>query len=290
MLEERAVSSGRGNPMLRLRLLVLIAWLLMLVLNSSSALAQTRALLWSDEFNGPANAGVDTTKWTAETGGGGWGNQELEYYTGATTKNAALDGAGNLFIKAIKETLPQKYRCWYGQCQYTSARLITKNKFSQAYGRVEARMKLPYGQGLWPAFWMLGSNIDAAGWPTCGEIDIMENIGKEPSIVHGTIHGPGYSGAKGIGAAYTLPGGQRFADGFHVFAVEWQPNSIRWYVDDILYETRTPSDLPAGTTWVYDHPFFIILNVAVGGGWPGNPDATTAFPQTMMVDYVRVYR
>jgi beta-glucanase (GH16 family) len=286
--EERVVSSKRWKPLRSASLLVLIAGMLLLVLNAR-AQAQTWTLVWSDEFNGPAGAGVDTGKWTAETGGGGWGNQELEYYTN-TTQNASLDGAGNLVIKAIKETLPRKYRCWYGQCQYTSARLITKNKFSQAYGRFEARLKIPYGQGLWPAFWMLGSNIDTVNWPNCGEIDIMENIGKEPSIVHGTIHGPGYSGANGIGAAYTLSGGQRFADGFHVFAVEWQPNVIRWYVDGILYQTRTPSDLPAGTNWVFDHSFFMILNVAVGGGWPGNPDATTIFPQTMLVDYVRVYQ
>jgi beta-glucanase (GH16 family) len=118
----------------------------------------------------------------------------------------------------------------------------------------------------------------------------MENIGREPAIVHGTIHGPGYSGAGGLGAPDSLPGGQRFADDFHVFAVEWEPAAIRWYVDGTLYETRTPTDLPAGTRWVYDHPFFLILNVAVGGGWPGPPDATTVFPQRMLVDYVRVYR
>jgi beta-glucanase (GH16 family) len=287
MFGERHVSLKRGNPRSQ-ALPLFLAGLLLLFLNALTE-AQTRTLVWNDEFNGPAGSGIDKNRWTTETGGGGWGNQELEYYTDST-KNASLDGTGNLVIKAIKETLPQRYRCWYGQCQYTSARLITKNKFSQAYGRFEARLKIPYGQGLWPAFWMLGSNIDTVSWPNCGEIDIMENIGKEPSIVHGTIHGPGYSGANGIGAAYTLNGGQRFADGFHVFAVEWQPNVIRWYVDGNLYETRTPSDLPAGTNWVYDHPFFVIINVAVGGGWPGNPDATTVFPQTMLVDYVRVYQ
>jgi beta-glucanase (GH16 family) len=205
-------------------------------------------------------------------GGGGWGNNELEYYTNST-RNASADGAGNLRIVAIKETLSRKVaRCWYGQCQYTSARILTKGKFQQAYGRFEARLKLPYGQGIW------------------GELDIMENIGGEPSIVHGTIHGPGYSGAAGIGAPYTLTTGQRFADDFHTFAVEWEPDVIRWYVDGQLYQTRTPSDLPAGSAWVFDHPFFIILNVAVGGNWPGSPDATTVFPQTMLVDYVRVYR
>jgi beta-glucanase (GH16 family) len=137
---------------------------------------------------------------------------------------------------------------------------------------------------------MLGDNIDAVPWPTGGEIDIMENIGREPGIIHGTIHGPGYSGSNGPGSSYSLANHERFADSFHVFAVEWEPGVIRFYCDGALYKTRTPADLPAGTTWVYDHPFFILLNVAVGGSWPGNPDATTVWPQTMLVDYVRVYQ
>jgi beta-glucanase (GH16 family) len=136
---------------------------------------------------------------------------------------------------------------------------------------------------------MLGNNIKQVSWPNCGEIDIMENIGREPSTVHGTIHGPGYSGANGIGAADNLPVGA-FSDDFHVFAIEWEPTAIRWYVDGSLYQTRTPTDLPTGAAWVFDHPFFMLLNVAVGGYWPGNPDATTVFPQRMYVDYVRVYR
>jgi beta-glucanase (GH16 family) len=165
----------------------------------------------------------------------------------------------------------------------------TQGKFEHTKGRFEARIQIPKGQGLWPAFWMLGNDIGTAGWPTCGEIDIMENIGKEPSTVHGTIHGPGYSGGNGIGAPDTLAGGAKFADDFHLFAIEWDDTSIRWFVDSNNYETRTPADLPAGKTWVYDHPFFMLLNVAVGGQWPGNPDGTTTFPQTMKVDYVRVY-
>ena len=148
---------------------------------------------------------------------------------------------------------------------------------------------MSYGQGTWPAFWLLGSNIDTVGWPTCGELDIMENIGKEPSIIHGTIHGPGYSGGAGPTASFTLTNNRRFADSFHTFAVEWEPNVVRWYCDGILYKTRTPADVP-GKTWVFDHPFFIILNLAVGGDWPGNPDASTVFPQTLLVDYVRVYQ
>ncbi len=141
---------------------------------------------------------------------------------------------------------------------------------------------------MWPAFWMLGNNFDQVGWPTCGEIDIMENIGKEPAIVHGSMHGPGYSGDNGLTAAYTLPAG-KFADAFHFFTVEWEPNVVRFYVDGNLYETRTPADLPTGKTWLFDHSFFIILNVAVGGNWPGSPDATAVFPQNMLADYVRVY-
>jgi beta-glucanase (GH16 family) len=137
---------------------------------------------------------------------------------------------------------------------------------------------------------MMGDDVDKIRWPDCGEIDIMENIGKEPGMVHGTIHGPGYSGDRGITAPYSLPEGQRFADEFHIFAVEWEPKAIRFYVDDHLYTTRTPADLPAGTKWVYDHPFFMLLNIAVGGNWPGSPDATSMYPQVMLVDYVRVYR
>jgi beta-glucanase (GH16 family) len=230
---------------------------------------------------------VDATKWVAEVGGHGWGNQELEYYTDRA-KNAHLSGDGTLVIEAWRESFTGRD----GTVRdYTSARLKTQEHFEQAYGRFEARLQIPRGQGMWPAFWMLGADIRARGWPDCGEIDVMENIGREPATVHGTIHGPGYSGAGSISGDYSLPAGQHFADAFHVFAVEWDrdPPAIRWYVDDTLYETRTPADLPAGARWIYDHPFFVILNVAVGGSWPGDPDATTIFPQTMRVDYVRVY-
>jgi beta-glucanase (GH16 family) len=241
-------------------------------------------MVWSDEFNGPNASPVDSSKWVSETGGGGWGNDELEYYTNRLENASRQDG--NLVIKVLQE----KYTGADGVTRnYTSARLKTLGKFSQAYGRFEARIKIPRGQGIWPAFWMLGDDVDKTGWPGCGEIDIMENIGKEPALVHGTIHGPGYSGANSIGAPYALPGDRRFADDFHVFAAEWEPDAIRFYVDDHPYETRTPADLPKGAKWVYDHPSFVLLNVAIGGGWPGNPDATTVFPQTMLVDYVRVY-
>lgn len=246
---------------------------------------QSWTLVWSDEFNGSNSSSPDTTKWTFDLGGKGWGNKELETYT-SRTENAYLQD-GMLVIQALKED----YTGADGVARhYTSARLKTRGHFQQMCGRFEARLKLPAGQGLWPAFWMLGADIATAGWPQCGEIDIMENIGREPSLVHATIHGPGYSDGGGIESSYALPGGQPFAQDFHVFAVEWEKNVMRFYVDDHLYATRTPADLPAGTTWVFDHPFFLILNVAVGGGWPGNPDSTTVFPQRMLVDYVRAYK
>jgi len=245
-------------------------------------------LVWSDEFDGPAGASFDRAKWAADTGGGGWGNQERELYT-TRAENIAQDGNGNLVITAAAEPANTTDPCWYGTCRYTSARIKTKGLFSQAYGRFEARIRIPRGQGMWPAFWMLGDNIDAVGWPRSGEIDIMENIGREPAIVHGTMHGPGYSGASGIGGPYSLTRGA-FADDFHRYAVEWVPGRITWFVDDQSYFQTTPSSLPAGTSWVYDHPFFLLLNLAVGGAWPNDPDATTVFPQQMIVDYVRVYK
>ncbi len=243
------------------------------------------SLAWSDEFNGPNGSAPDSSKWSFDVGGNGWGNNELETYTNRLV-NADLEG-GSLVIKALKESLIGSDGI---SRNYTSARLLTRNKFTQTFGRFEARIKLPFGQGIWPAFWMLGDNIGTSGWPNCGEVDVMENIGREPSIVHGTFHGPGYSGAGGVSASYTLTNGKKFSDDFHTFAVEWEPNVMRFYVDGLLYKTRTPADLPAGTTWVFDHPFFIILNVAVCCTWPGNPDATTVFPQAMQVDYVRVYQ
>ena len=243
-------------------------------------------LVWADEFNGPAGQAPDAGRWRYDIGGSGWGNSELEYYTNRTA-NSALDGAGNLVITARREN-PSGFGCWYGSCQYTSARLLTAATFTQTYGRFEARMRIPRGQGLWPAFWMLGNNIGSVGWPNSGEIDIMENVGFEPSTVHGSAHGPGYSGGSPLTGQYSLPGGQAFADGFHTFTVDWEPGAITWYVDGIQYSRKTPADTN-GNPWVYDHPFFLIMNVAVGGIWPGSPNASTVFPQTMTVDYVRVY-
>jgi beta-glucanase (GH16 family) len=242
------------------------------------------AATFSDDFDGAAGSGVDGSKWQTETGDG-VNNHERQYYT-AGNSNAALDGQGHLVITARKEN-PANYRCWYGACEYTSARLNTSGKFTSQYGHVETRMKIPRGQGMWPAFWMLGDDLGSVGWPNSGEIDIMENVGFEPNTVHGTIHGPGYSGDKGIGAGYSLPGGAAFADGFHTFAVDWAPDSIKWSVDGNVYQTRTPADV-GGNQWVFNKPFFVILNLAVGGYWPGDPDGSTAFPQQLVVDYVHV--
>ncbi|MER5300750.1 family 16 glycosylhydrolase [Streptomyces lasiicapitis] len=241
------------------------------------------AATFEDNFDGPAGAAVDGGKWQTETGDN-VNNHERQYYT-AGNANAALNGQGQLVITARREN-PGNYQCWYGRCEYTSARLNTAGRFTQAYGHVEARMKVPRGQGMWPAFWMLGHDIGQIGWPNSGEIDVMENVGFEPSTVHGTIHGPGYSGSGGIGAAYSLPGGQAFADAFHTFAVDWSPDSITWSVDGNVYQRRTPADL-GGRQWVFNKPFFLILNLAVGGYWPGDPDGSTVFPQQLVVDYVR---
>jgi len=242
-------------------------------------------IVWSDEFNQPDGSAPDPAKWGYDTGGGGWGNNELETYT---TTNARIQG-GQLVIEADRVIAA-------GKTNYTSTRMLTQGKGSWAYGRMEARIKIPRGQGIWPAFWMLGTNIDSVGWPTCGEIDIMENIGKtsDQGTDHGTIHGPqgggDYNGGGGVGGSYTLPGGAALADNFHIFAIEWTNNQIKWFLDTINYFTATPASLPGGATWVFTQPQFFILNVAVGGNWPGYPDATTVFPQQMLVDYVRVYQ
>jgi beta-glucanase (GH16 family) len=238
-------------------------------------------LIWSDEFSQPDGSSPDTNKWAFDigTGSGGWGNNELEYYT-SRTNNARIEN-GQLIIEALKEN--------FSGSSYTSARLKTQGKVSWQYGRIEARLKITRGQGIWPAFWTLGTNIPTASWPSCGEIDIMENIGREPTLVHGTIHGPGYSGANGIGGPYSLPGNATFADDFHVYAIEWTTNQIKWFVDGVQYFGVNPISLPGGTNWVFTNSQFILLNVAVGGNWPGNPTNTTIFPQLMTVDYVRVY-
>jgi len=242
-------------------------------------------LTWSDEFSAPDGSSPDTAKWNYDLGGKGWGNQELESYTNRP-ENARIE-KGNLVITARRENYPGADGV---ARDYTSARLKTQGLFAQTYGRFEARIKIPEGQGMWPAFWMLGDDIPSVGWPKCGEIDIMENIGKEPGTVHGSLHGPSASGrTSDLTSIFTLPAGARLADDFHIYAIEWEPETVRFYTDSNLYANFNTSQWPAGGKWVFDHPFFIILNVAVGGNWPASPDASTKFPQTMLVDYVRVY-
>ena len=242
-------------------------------------------LVWGDEFDAADGSLPDAKKWKHDIGGNGWGNHELEYYTDRAS-NASVR-AGKLDITARREDFTGADRVTR---QYTSARLKTQAIFAQAYGKFVARIQIPHGSGMWPAFWMLGDDIDGNGWPVCGEIDIMENIGKEPSTIHGSLHGPGYSGDQDFTSIFHLPGGPKFADDFHEFAAEWEPGVVRFSVDGQPYAAFQPSQLPAGKKWVFDHPFFILLNVAVGGDWPGPPDANTEFPQAMLVDYVRVYK
>lgn len=242
-------------------------------------------LVWSDEFTAPDGSRPDSAKWKFEIGGNGWGNHELEYYTDRPENSFIRNG--NLVIRAIKEDFTGADKVTRG---YTSARMTTQHLFDQAYGRFEARIKIPRGQGMWPAFWLIGNDIATVHWPACGEIDIMENIGNEPSTIHGSMHGPGYSGDRAYTSVYKFPGGVKFADDFHVFAIEWEPKVVRFFVDQELYATFTPARLPASMKWVFDHPFFIVLNLAVGGDWPGPPDSSTIFPQEMLIDYVRVYR
>jgi len=236
-------------------------------------------LVWADEFDQPDGSSPRASNWNYDLGASGWGNSELQNYT-ARTNNARIE-SGQLVIEARKED--------YSGSAHTSARLKTQGKWQWTYGRIEARIKVPRGQGIWPAFWMLGTNIPSVGWPKCGEIDIMENIGREPDMLYGTIHGPGYSGDQGISGNIKLPNGAALADAFHVFAVEWTANRIEWFWDGQSYFSASPEKLPPGTAWVYTAPQYLILNVAVGGKWPGYPDATTTFPQRMLVDYVRVY-
>lgn len=240
-------------------------------------------LVWEDNFNE-----IDPETWSFEIGspdwnGDGkpdrWGNNELQYYL---ADNASIED-GKLVITAKEEQVNDMNTTF----EYTSSRMITKDKYEVQYGRMEIRAKLPIGQGIWPAIWMLGNDIDTNPWPACGEIDIMEYLGHQPSTVHGTVHGP-ISGGPGVGSSYTLEEGT-FHDDFHVFAMEWNSDEIKFYVDDTLYHVANKNEI-GENDWVFDHPHYFILNLAVGGDWPGYPDETTKFPQTMKVDYIKVYK
>lgn len=246
--------------------------------DDNQVVATFNNLVMADEFdtNGAPNSAI----WSFDIGTGqnGWGNNELQYYTDRTENVTVQNGV--LIITAKEEQ--------FNGAAYTSARLLTKGKFERTYGRFEARMRLPYGKGIWPAFWLLGDDSNGTQiWPQIGEIDIMEYVGDEPSRMFGTVHGPGYSGGESISKGYELENG-RFDTDFHVFGIEWGPDYINYYVDDVLYNQITPEDVPG--EWVFNRgPFYIILNVAVGGSLPGSPNAETVFPQTMLIDYVRVY-
>lgn len=240
-------------------------------------------IIWQDEFD--VDGSPDPELWSYDIGTGeeifgrpGWGNNELQYYTDRP-ENIRVEG-GMLHITAREES--------FEGSNYTSAKILTRGTFERTYGRYEARIMLPFGQGIWPAFWLLGDDSEGSViWPQIGEIDIMEYRGQEPTIIHGSVHGPGYSAGQAVTDRYRLTGG-RFDTEFHLFAIEWGPDFIQFYVDDVLYNEITPNDVNG--EWVFnDNTFYIILNVAVGGTFVGSPNNSTPFPQTMLVDYVRVY-
>jgi beta-glucanase (GH16 family) len=243
-------------------------------------------LIFADEFEGAAGTGPDPKSWGFDIGDAGWGNEELESYT-SRPENASLDGHGDLVVTARAENYTGPDGHTGG---YTSARLQTLHKFQFQYGLVEARIQVPAGRGLWPAFWMLGDEgYDSSNaWPACGEIDTMEVLGSEPSIVHGTLHAPWSSAPKGIGG--TAESSKPLSAGFHVYGVQWAPERISFLLDGLVYKTITPSDIPPGAAWPFDHPYFLLLNLAVGGDWPGSPNASTPFPARMEVDWVRVWQ
>ena len=244
-------------------------------------------LLWADEFDGAAGERPNDSVWVTATGNlddEGWGNDELQYYTDAP-ENSSLDGDGHLVIAARPAEPGSDLPCFtVPSCPYTSARLTTEGTVSPETGRVEVRARIPNGTGLLPAIWMLGDN--GRVWPAQGEIDIAEVVGGEPSTVYGTAHGPTYFNENGIGAALELDGPS--GDDFHVYAVDKQPDRITWSVDGEDYLTLTPDDLPESDDWVFEQGMHLLLNVAVGGDWPGSPDASTAFPAELVVDYVRI--
>jgi beta-glucanase (GH16 family) len=242
-------------------------------------------LIWSENFNGPAGAGPNPARWSFDTGGGGWGNEELETYTSRPT-NAELNGQGDLAVTARAE----KYTGADGITRdYTSARLQTLHEFQFKYGLIEARIEVPAGQGLISQFWMLGNDAyEAPGWPASGEIDTMEVRGSEPHVVEGTVHGPWSWAPHGVSGS--LRSRPSLAAGFHVYGVEWEPNRISFLLDGSVYRTITPADLPAGAAWPFRHPFFLLLDLAVGGVWAGPPNHTTPFPARMLVNWVRVWQ
>lgn len=247
--------------------------------DDSLAVDTTWVQVWSDEFNAAAGSPIDSATWNHDVGGDGWGNEQLEHNTDRTD-NAFHDGDGHLVIRAQRED--------HEGNAYTSARITSMDKVEVGPARVEARIKVPEGQGIWPAFWMLGEDFADVGWPACGEIDILELRGSEPDTVITTVHGPGYNGGGGV-SGHTQLVGANWSDDFHVYAVDIDPEHLVWWIDGERVHTVRPGDLPAGTSWAFDRAFFLIFNVAVGGMFVDAPAEDTAFPADMMVDWVRVY-
>lgn len=249
--------------------------------------------VWSDEFDGAAGVGVDNTKWSYDTADGckegicGWGNDEKQYYTDSPD-NVAVNGQGQLMIVARRAPPGRSLTCHYGPCRYTSAKITTRGKMLVPPGRVEARIKVPAGQGLWSAFWLLGHNHPATPWPECGELDVMENKGSQPATTVSAVHGSGYSGATPFAHAHTVGSGT-FSDDFHTFAVEWDSLHVRFFVDGTPHYEITRDAVERFGRSVLGQPFYIILNLAVGGTFDGDPQSDAIFPATMLVDYVRVY-
>ncbi|MFJ9037204.1 family 16 glycosylhydrolase [Streptomyces sp. NPDC102406] len=242
-------------------------------------------LTWSDEFSGAKGTPPDPRSWVHDLGGEPqWGNDEWQYYTDREA-NAAADGKGRLVITARRETLPGMDDCPVGTCDITSARLTTKGTFDQTYGRFEARIKVPDGGATLPAFWMMGADDDTTSWPGNGEIDVMEVVGDEPGTVYGTVHGPGY-GDEGVGGSHVLPNGEHLARTFHTYGVEWTEDQVTWTLDGRTYHVERRS---ADHRWVFDHDFYLLLDLAVGGVWPGPVTEDTSLPTSMLVDWVRVY-
>ena len=269
----------------------LLAAMMMMTLSGMGGAQALRGehLVWSDEFDGKSGA-PDAANWKFEVGGDGWGNHELETYCAlgsgvgpcAAEKPNAVVKDGYLHVVARRDAAGK----------WTSARMTTKGLQSFQYGRIEARIQIPAGAGVWPAFWMLGEDVDQRPWPACGELDIMENVGKEPGKIHGSVHGTGFTGTP-LTSIATLPAGAEFAADFHTYGMTWSPGKVEYYVDDPThpYATYTRADLPAGAVWPFDDGrYFFLLNLAMGGDWPGPPDAKTPSTVEMLVDYVRVYQ
>lgn len=253
-------------------------------LASSPHRASRSQLVWDDEFTGPAGTPPDDRRWRIDSGYLGAGNAELEYDSGSAA-NVALNGHGQLAITARRQRVSSGGRTF----SYTSGRLETRGLFQTRYGQIEARIELPSGQGLWPAFWALGTDVGRVGWPAAGEIDVMENHGGDSSSISGSLHGPESGRAAGYSVTAVTRSPRSLATGFHDYGITWSPDRIAFTLDGRVYAVQTPRTLGGDRPWVFNAPFYLLLDLAVGGREPGDPDPSTRFPATMLVDWVRVY-